>query len=442
MPACAEVNCAMQEFTRIKYDSSEQNKDMTSSRQKRDMHDTILVLDALADKNPFTQDYALKNIITGVHAEDSVNVDQARATGEKVSASMIGKSVIEHSFKRNEQSVTLATTSSVRIEGERVDVDPQLLFQRLMIACINAENLEKIFQHELCSYPAALFDSPVTLRQPQKSMLAESLWATLSSAAKTGPTHRVNYVLDGGALLHRLPWPRQTTYQEICRLYCQYIQKRYSNHVTVVFDGYNNKPSTKSMTRLRRSAGKAGATVTFQDDMKLTMKKDAFLSNTDNKKRFLAMLQRYLSEAGYTTLQSEADADVLIVKTAVDSASEGPTVLVGDDTDLLILLCYHMRTDGYDLYFRPEPKANSKEIRVWNMRKVAEELGSDLCQNMLFLHAVLGCDTTSRPFGLGKATSLKKFQEPDFRIQAKVFDDPASTAAAIQAAGEKALVTL
>ena len=58
------------------------------------------------------------------------------------------------------------------------------------------------------------------------------------------------------------------------------------------------------------------------------------------------------------------------------------------------------------------------------------------------LHAVLGCDTTSSPFGLGKATSLKKFQEPDFRIQAKVFDDPASTAVAIQAAGEKALVTL
>ena len=48
------------------------------------------------------------------------------------------------------------------------------------------------------------------------------------------------------------------------------------------------------------------------------------------------------------------------------------TVLVGDDTDLLVLLCYHASEQGYDLYFRPEPKANARGSRVWHMKKFKE----------------------------------------------------------------------
>ena len=198
------------------------------------------------------------------------------------------------------------------------------------------------------------------------------------------------------------------TYQEACRHYCYYVLRKYGNQAIVAFDGYGSKPSTKSMTHQRRSAGKGGATVTFQDGMKVTAKKDAFLANTDNKQRFITMLQRHLSEIGCHTLQAEGDADVLIVKTAVDSAVTHPTGLVGDNTDLLVLHCYHTRADSNDLDFRPEPKANSKERRVWNLLKVKAELGPAVFRNMLFLHAILGCDTTSHPYGIGKAASLKK----------------------------------
>ena len=58
----------------------------------------------------------------------------------------------------------------------------------------------------------------------------------------------------------------------------------------MVFDGYGSEPSTNSMTHQRRSAEKGSATVTFQDGMKVTAKKDTFLANTENKKRFIAML--------------------------------------------------------------------------------------------------------------------------------------------------------
>jgi hypothetical protein len=125
-----------------------------------------------------------------------------------------------------------------------------------------------------------------------------------------------------------------------------------------VFDGYEGL-STKNLTQKRRTAGKVGATVTFTEDMKATMKKDQFLSNSRNKQWFFKMLSQFLHKIGSETHHAQDDADVLIVKTAVESARSRPTVLVGDDTDLLVLLCYYtIPVGGCDIYFKPKPKMN------------------------------------------------------------------------------------
>ena len=68
------------------------------------------------------------------------------------------------------------------------------------------------------------------------------------------------------------------------------------------------------------------------------------------------MLRRHLSKRGCHTWQAEGDADVVTVKTTFDFAVTHPTVLVVDDTDLLVLHCYHTKADGNELDFRPEPK--------------------------------------------------------------------------------------
>ena len=102
-------------------------------------------------------------------------------------------------------------------------------------------------------------------------------------------------------------------------------------------------------------------------------------------------------------------------------------MLVGDDTDLPVLLCYNASLDSYNLFFRPEPKkTNTKTPRVWNMHQGCQGatiiIGPEVCTHILFLHAVLGCDTTSRLYGIGKEISLKKFKSSEhFREQAKVF---------------------
>ena len=49
MPACAEVNQAMQELTGGNYNTGEQNKDITAARQACDWKDTLTVLQNLQE---------------------------------------------------------------------------------------------------------------------------------------------------------------------------------------------------------------------------------------------------------------------------------------------------------------------------------------------------------------------------------------------------------
>ena len=442
MPICAETNRVMQSLSGVDFNSGEQNKDICKARMQRDLKDTVTVLTSLAERSPIAEDPSLRNIMTGVNADSNVNVDAAAEVGTKVLESMTGKSVCSYSFSRCAQAITMASKSSLTIGNESVQVDPQLLFQRLILACNSAEELTSVFQYELASYPTALFESPLMMNPAQKPGLADAIWSTLSPGAKTGPTTQVHYVLDGGALLHRVPWPRGNgTYRDVLAAYTSYVSRKY-RRPTVVFDGYDDI-STKYSTQKRRAAGKVAPTISFTEDMQVTSKREEFLSNAKNKQRFINLLSDALCRANCQVKQAPGDADVTIVRAAVDSGQSTPTVLVGDDTDLLVLLCYHTDIHGCDVFFRPEPKTNVTRRRVWNIKKVKQQLGPEVCENLLFIHAFLGCDTTSRIFGLGKGAALKKFiSSAYFREQAKVFSHDSSTQDEILLAGENSLVCL
>ena len=99
MPACADMSHAMLELTGDRYSISEQNKDMTKSRQARDMKDNRTLLLVLAERNPFTAHTDLINIMTGVHVESSVNVEKAREVGQSILDSMTRKPAAEYSFQ-------------------------------------------------------------------------------------------------------------------------------------------------------------------------------------------------------------------------------------------------------------------------------------------------------------------------------------------------------
>ena len=150
------------------------------------MKDSRTLLLALAEINPFITTHTdLINIVTGVHAERSVNVQKAREVGQSILDSMTGKSAAEYSFTKSIQGITFSAKSSVKADGEKIWVNPHFC-QRLIIASQSLGDLNAKFKYELCSYPPSLFDSSLILLNQQKPALADAIWDKLPSDA-TGP---------------------------------------------------------------------------------------------------------------------------------------------------------------------------------------------------------------------------------------------------------------
>ena len=86
------------------------------------------------------------------------------------------------------------------------------------------------------------------------------------------------------------------------------------------------------------------------------------MSNSDNKQDFIFMLSRCLEENERNTINAKCDADVLIVKTAVKCAENREEALIGEDTDLLVLLCYHANLENIRIFFSNQsPSKNYRQ---------------------------------------------------------------------------------
>ena len=152
--------------------------------------------------------------------------------------------------------------------------------------------------------------------------------------------------------------------------------------------------------------------------MKLKSNKDQFLSNPCNKQRFIHALGERMSETGCDVLNVIEDADVLIAKPGVASAQAHSTVVVADDTDILVLIIYHCATQ-YPWWFQPSPKRGSKKWnRSWHIGVTRSHMGSAACNLLPFAHALLGCDTTSRIHTSGKGKAVSKLKDRVFCEQA------------------------
>lgn len=61
--------------------TSEQHKDTTTARQKRDFKDVQTLVSFLTTRDPFSDDRSLRSITSGVAADDNVDADKAEETG-------------------------------------------------------------------------------------------------------------------------------------------------------------------------------------------------------------------------------------------------------------------------------------------------------------------------------------------------------------------------
>ncbi|CAH1108526.1 unnamed protein product [Psylliodes chrysocephalus] len=143
-----------------------------------------------------------------------------------------------------------------------------------------------------------------------------------------------------------------------------------------------------------------------------------FLLNDRNKVRLIDMLKVHLEKNKTLTLQADEDADRLIVTTAISISSSYEVVkIVGEDIDLLVLLCELSRDGGDHILLTNRPnniifvKCGREKPRCHLLDKFLYVTGISL-----LFHAFRGCDTTSAPFGQEKKNSIdnkKKQSRPE-----------------------------
>jgi len=178
--------------------------------------DLSKVAEKLDSFTPFSADESLRNIITGINANEDVNVQDLFEIRKGIVQKMDGQLVFSYAHKRSLKAKTLASSKNVRVSEDR-SIDPALLFQRFLVVSQTGDlRLDDVMSYELCLYPMSLFEGKDILRQPDKPQLAEALRNYVKTKSdnaviETAPITE-HYVLDGGSLLHRLKWTEGTAY--------------------------------------------------------------------------------------------------------------------------------------------------------------------------------------------------------------------------------------
>ena len=93
MCVTAEVNRAIQDFTKTKYQTIEQYKNTAQARLTIDHSDGFNILQHLQERNEFTIKENLINLATGEVADESFNVNTAHV---RQAEGRIGKTVRHH----------------------------------------------------------------------------------------------------------------------------------------------------------------------------------------------------------------------------------------------------------------------------------------------------------------------------------------------------------
>jgi hypothetical protein len=451
---CAAANLSLKnDFLGLNGGSSDQHVVIGKEYRKKNESDFDNTVEFFKSRNVFDiSRTALLNIVTGIEAESSVNVHHAKSIGNKVVEKAVGCMVKSYKFKRVDQAITMGSKIK-RQDGTVQEVDPQELFDRLinlafvcssLSASVDRLQLKDILCFELAPFPATLFENEFLMLKASKPQITDAFKKLYKPDAANSATLLSGIsVVDGGSLLHTIPWTKRSTFNNIATSYVKYVKKHHlfeNCNSVVVFDSYPAVPTTKDSTHLRRGESKS-TNITIAPNILLDIPKSQFLSNPQNKQRFIDFLIPYLTKVrGISCTQADNDADTLIVTTAIHQLKTSNVTLYGDDTDLLALLLHkseEILTTSHTLVMQ-------SKVSRWEIKPLIAKLqGRPYLKRILALHALSGCDTTSRIFGKGKEKFMNiSDQKIEFWQAVDRFYTPDCRKADIVKAGERILLVL
>ncbi len=358
--------------------------------------------------------------------QSAVNCEDAVRIGKEMQKDLDDESPVKSMKTSNKCKNLAALKKKVKVGDKKVYIEKTLLFNRLIIMAERDEGIEEIFHFELTPVPASLFTMDRMMRKPQKHEFGRMLKATTTKLdlAMNSKMH----VVDGGWLLHQIKWIRGATIKTIVTAYVKYVRVHFKDS-TVVFDGYGEEASLKDHEHLRRMAGKkVSQDLRVTPELTISCDREVFLENEKNKGALIMIMSAEMANQNILVCQAKNDADTLIVKTAMDlvTSVNTPVVVVAQDTDILVLLCYHRPSNCSNLYLQSDAGG------LYDISTIAIVDREEF----LFKYGWSGNDTVSCIHGHTKC-ALYKCKFPACVITA--FTSITSTEATIQTAGFEAM---
>lgn len=411
MHYCATVHGAITSLTNLEhYASDNQHIEFGQSRLARDGKDLSRLIEWFRSNSPFScTDGRLHSLSTGLVArdEDNINCDAAEAVGARIQLKLDKVAFNTIVMKKADRATTLReiTGKLISVPGSsKLPVHSTVLFSRLLVIIQREPNISSLFKYELAAVPTALFNGE-SLRKTVKSQLAKTLTENVeNSCSVPGST----VVVDGGWLLHKVKWQLGLRYVDVVDQYIAFVSKRFGLSAVIVFDGYETGPSIKDHEHSRRAA-KSSPDIVFDCNIPAYKNQGAFLSNSRNKAQFVAFLITSLQIKGYTVYQAKDDADTLIVEKALEFAHTNDVTVVANDTDILVLLVYHFKSSFKRVLLHSEVSTRkSSRTTVLSIRDIWCAMGESAARQLLVVHAISGCDTTSCLYGHSKGSVWRR----------------------------------
>ena len=238
-------------------------------------------------------------------------------------------------------------------------------------------------------------------------------------------------------MLHKkVFWQYNKTFGDIAKDAVKTVKSHYRSDVVVMFDGYPEHPTTKDHAHQQRTSKCSGAKeVQIDSSKRLVLTREQFLSNQNNKKNFIKLLSNYMASENIRFRLAEADADLMIVKTAVEFSEHHDVTIIGEDTDLVVLLWHYMDFDA------PTSIVVQTDAKKWDIKRLITEVGHQ--SSILLIYGFLGCDTTSRIQSIGKGKVFKeKRLQSVFKENAPTFYSSSATKNSVIEAGRRIMLAL
>ena len=331
-----------------------------------------------------------------------MNITDVKNCGEIIINNMEGTSPLTYSFKRIIQTVQMPTSSDILNKKDaKVSLDPELLFQRL-ITVSSDDDQNDALKYQLAQYPMAPFNDAGFMRDSKKNELGNHIAEqyTIHDVILDISSESWKKVVDGGMLLHKLPWQIGNSFLPILDSYVKYVDGM-GKGIHITFDGYLSS-NTKDHCHIKRNPIQSNA-IELTSSMLLDFEKDLFLSYNKKKQMFIDLLGIRLISAGHNVFQYTDDADTNIADRAIELAEEFTVCVHASDTDIFILFINKLKLSTPNTVYLIHEKSN----RTINMTTLIQVIPEAKRRNILLSHAMSGCHTKSSLFGIGKTKLFK-----------------------------------